>query len=719
MSSPPVLIVRPNMSRPGHLGSTLGIRIFSLLLAWLLIPLTSYASIPNQIQRIEIRPKAHFTRITVKLSDEPRFKFSKIPGNRLRVRFSDTSAPLLRSLRRYSDSNIGGLLVSQRGGDTVLTFAVAANRVGWRMVHVEGLPALSLDVGPVFLASSTGRQVLPGRERIRSGAEKLLKNFDPPLKPEIPFVPTDRNALKTLLNDEDQKLFLAAEGALYKGKLTAAEDGFALFASRQQSQIRPLALYRLAETQYRLQKYSQALEHFREAAREWQEFLTFNPAIMFYYGDSIARSGDLPGGRQLLAKLIVANADKKFAPVLLVRMADVLARQGGEENARAIYTNVSELFKDNKAHQIAVMKLADRAFLEATPDDYQFLSSTYAGIAANTSDFDLREETVFKHALLEAINGPADTALDLVLAYQKRFPKGVYSTVIRDIREDLVALVYQGTNWAKNPTGLIRLVTDNQDYLATTVRIPGFLPSVSAAFDKSGRPLDLIVLYAGLLDRPWIGVDNVPYLTLQVADQAELLGDTVMARKVLQSFLQRNPAHSQSRWARERLGAIQFAARELPEVRAGLSWLLNKSERAAFPVSYYYLGRSLWDAKEYSRSAMAMESYLSAVKGLKELPVLVGDAYYVAASSHLALGDRKAAAGLFESGLKVASKERKDQFLYRLGELAALDGKPEQSRTLFERILKEGTDPDWQRLARQSLEEGKISRPAQPASKKK
>jgi len=718
MSPPLRLMSGLLLNRPAHRRSVLGGCLSLLLLALLLMPLTSYASIPNQIRRIEVRPKSHFTRITVKLSDEPRFKLSKIPGNRLRIRFSDTSSPRLKSLRSYSDANIGGLVVSQRGSDTVLTFAVAANRVGWRMVHVDGVPAVSLDVGPIFLAGSSGHKALPGRERIRSGAEKLLNNFDPPLKPEIPFVPTDRNALKTLLNDEEQRLFLAAEGALYKGKLTAAEDGFASFATRQ-TQIRPLALYRLAEAQYRLQKYAQSLETFREAARQWQEFLTLNPAIMFYYGDSIARSGDLPGGRQLLARLIVANADKKFAPVLLVRMADVLARQGGEENARAIYSNVSEMFKDNKAHQIAVMKLADRAFLEATPDNYQSLSSTYAGIAATTADFDLREETVFKHALLEAINGPADAALDLVVVYQKRFPKGVYSTVIRDIREDLVALVYQGTNWAKNPAGLIRLVTDNQDYLATTVRIPGFLPAVSAAFDKSGRPLDLIELYAGLLERPWIGEDNAPYLTLQVADQAELLGDTVMARKVLQNFLQRNPAHSQSRWARERLGAIQFAAHELPAVRTGLSWLLNKNERAAFPVSYYYLGRSLWDAKEYSRSAMAMESYLAAVKGAKELPLLVGDAYYVAAASRQVLGDRKAAAGLFEAGLKVASKERKDQFLYKLGELAALEGKPEQSRALFERVLKEGTDPDWQRLARQSIEESKISRPSVPESKKK
>ena len=675
------------------------------------------AAIPNQIQRIEILPKSHFTRITVKLINEPQFKVSKIPGNRLRIRFSDTVGMQFKPLRRYSDTNIGGLLVSRRGSDTVITFAIAPNRVGWRTVHVDGLPALSMDVGPLFNDSSA-RSVLPGRERIRSGAEKLLKNFDPPIKPEIPFMPSDRNALKDLLGEEDQRLFLAAEGALYKGKLTDAEDVFAQFAARE-SRIRPLALYRLAEAQYRLQKYGPALATFREAAQQWQEFLALNPAVMFYYGDSIARSGDLPGGRQLLAKLIVANADKKYAPVLLVRMADVLARQGGEENARAIYSTVSEFFKENKASQIALLKLADRAFFESTPDDYQALSATYKNIIATTGDFDLREEASFKQALLESINGSADGALDLVIAYQKRFPKGVYSTVVRDIREDLVALVYQGSDWGKKPSDLIKLTTDNQEYLATTVRVPGFLAAVTAAFEKVGRPLDLIALYAGLLDRPWVGEDNVPYLTLQVADQAELLGDTMLSRKVLKGFLLRNPAHSQSRWARERLGAIQFAAHEMADVRSGLSWLLQKNEQATFPVSYYYLGRSLWDSKDYTRAALAMESYIASVKVAKDIPPLLGDAYYVAATSRQAQGDRKGASNLLEAGLKNVPKERRDQFLYKLGELAVLDGRIQQAQGLFEQVIKEGKDPDWQRIARQALEDSKISRPVVPSSKKK
>lgn len=674
------------------------------------------ASIPNQIQRIEILPKSHFTRITVKLSKEPKFKVVKIPGNRLRVRLSDTSGMLFRSLRSYSDTNIGGLVVSHRGDDTVITFAIAQNRVGWRTVHVDGLPALSMDVGPLF-AGSSARLTLPGRERIKSGAEKLLKNFDPPVKPEIPFIPTDRKALKELLGDEDQQLFLAAEGALYKGKLTDAEGIFSQFASHD-SRIRPLALYRLAEAQYRLQKYSQALTTFREAVQLWQDFLTMNPAVMFYYGDSIARSGDLPGGRQLLAKLIVANADKIYAPVLLVRMADVLARQGSEENADAIYKTVSESFKENKAHQIALLKLADRVFFESTPDDYQALSATYNDIATTTTDFDLREESTFKQALLESINGPADRALDLVIGYQKRFPKGVYSTVVRDMREDLVALVYQGSDWAKKLSDLIRLVTDNQDYLATTLKIPGFLAAVSKAFEKAGRPLDLIALYVGLLDRPWVGEDNVPYLTLQVADQAELLGDTVLTRKILQSFLFRNPAHSQSRWARERLGAIQFAAHEMADVRSGLSWLLQKNEHAVFPISYYYLGRSLWDAKDYARSALAMESYIASVQMAKELPPLLGDAYYVAAGSRQAQGNRRGAASLLEAGLKAVTKERKDQFLYKLGELALQEGNAKQAKSYFEQVVKEGKDPDWQRLARQALEDSKVIRSAPLPSKK-
>jgi len=685
--------------------------VFLLLFA----VVTAEASIPNQIQRIAIHKKQNFTRIAIAFEAPPVFRVSQLSGGRIRVQLEGTGGRLFKGLRRYSDTNIGGLLLAPHGSDMVLTFATAAGRVGVRTVFLDGLPSLAFDVGPMFKSAAAQPQPLPGRERIRSGAEKLLKDFDPPMKPEIPFVPTDRRVLKNLLSDEEQKLFLAAEGALYKDKLTVAEEAFSQFAAKE-SQIRPLALYRLAEAQYRLQKYRQALDSFREAARLWQDFLTFNPSAMFYFGDSIARNGDLPGGRQLLARLIVNHADKVYAPILLVRLADVLERQGSDGSAMAIYTTVANAFAHNKAQQLASLKLADHAFLAATPDTYQPLSAEYGKIAMQASDFDLREEATFKQALLESINGPVDTALDLVLKYQKRFPKGVYGTVVHDMREDLVALTYQGQKWDKDPAGLIRLATDNQDYLARTVNSAGFLPEVTAAFEKAGRPLDLIALYSGLLERPWLNDDSNAYVTLQVADQAEVLGDALMTRRVLQGFLLKYPAHAQARWARERLAALQYAAKELSEVRNNLVWLLNKNEHALFPPSYYYLGRALWASKEYPRAALAMELYLAAVTGVKDQPPLVLDAYYVAASALQNQGNRKKAVMLLEQGVKLV-KGHRDQLVYKLGELAMQDGRTSLARQYFEQLVKDGKDPDWQRLARLSLADLDVTSP--PTSKKK
>lgn len=685
----------------------------------LLTPALGFASLPggNQLQRIELHPRQQFTRVTFKLSADPHFEVMPLAGNRLRVQLHDTTGRLFHGLRRYTDRNIGGLVVAQRGSDLVVTFAMAPQGVGWRVIHLEGVPAVSLDVGPL-LQPRPPHPSQPGRERIWGGAAKLLRDFDPPIKPEVPFIPTDRQVLKNLLSEDEQKQFLAAEGALYKGQLTAAEDLLTPFASRTGAAIRPLALYRLAETRYRLQRYSQSLENFREAEQLWPEFLSLNPASMFFYGDSIARNGNLPAGRQLLMRLVVSNADKPYAPVLLVRMADVLARQGNELGALAIYRTAAEYFADSKARQIARMKLADRDFLQATPLDYQSLTGTYHAIAQQIGDFDLREEASFKAMLLAAINAPAGSALDEAIAYQKRFPRGVYTTILRDVREDLVEQAYRQRNWDKEPDALLGLVKTNQEYLASVLRVDGFLPAVTSAFEKAGRPLDLIELYAGLLDRPWVGEANAPYLYLQVAEHAELLGDTLLAKKMLRSFLTRFPSDPRTRIGKEKLGALQYLDGEQAEARSTLLWLLNKSEQADSPISYYYLGRALWDAKSHAQAAVAMERYLVTVQTLGQKAPLVGDAYYVAAQARQELGQYPQALQLLESGMKSVPAERRDQFLFKLGEVNLQDGKQDQARRYFEQLSKEGKDPDWRRLATQSLHTIATSPPS-PSKKQK
>jgi TolA-binding protein len=663
-------------------------------------PHSAQASIPNRVFRVEIHPKQGYTRIILRLKENPQFSIVPLPGNRLRMTLQDTDGPFIRKYRSYSDASIGGLVFSRRGADLQVTFQ-AASGTGWRDASVDGTRAIALDVGKKF-SPEPPRLFTAGREKIWNGVEKLVRDFDPPLKIDIPFLPTDRQILKNILNDTDQLAFIAAEAALYKGFLTEAEDSFTQFASRQ-SAVKPLALYRLGETWYKLQKYPQSLAAFREAEKIWPAFLAYNPSVTFYYGDSIARSGDLAGARVLLARLIAQLADKKFAPTLLVRLADILTRQGHDPEALAIYRTVADNFPDNKARQMARMRLADRDFLGATPWNYRRLSDLYLDISSQSSDVDMREEALFKNVLLLSIHGGASDALQQLVLFQRRFPRGVYVTVCRTIREVLVVQVYQENNWDKDAPGLIRFVEEQQDYLAACMDEPNFLQHVVKAFDETGRPIELVKFLTALLDHQWAAA-TAPYLYEEIASNADLLGDSVLAEKTLRTFLRKFPNHPRARLMLERLGGMYFMDGKYQEVRDTLLWLLNKKEHAQKSESYYFLGRSLWEQKGFGQAITAMDLYIATAgrdeKDAQHLP----DAYYVSASARLDSGDRKGALRMLDAGIKLPDSGRKEEFLYKAGEINALEGKKQVARSYFEQVVIKGKDEDWKRLAQQAIE---------------
>lgn len=661
---------------------------------------SAWASIPNRVQRVSINPGQGFTRIKLSLRDKPAYTLVRLPGNRLRIVIEDTDGPVYKKFRRYSDSNIGGLVFTQRGGDLLVTFQTVPG-AGWREMHLDGVSTITLDVGTRF-HPSLPRPVAPGREKIWSGVEKLVRDFDPPLKTDIPFTPTDRQVLKTILDESGQQSFMTAEALLYKGQLTEAEEIFSQFAARQ-GPARALALYRLGETWYKLQKYQQSLSAFREAEKLWPDFLNLNPGVTFCYGDSIVRSGDLASGRVLLANLIARLSDKKFAPTLLVRLGDIFTRQGHDQEALALYRTVSENFKDNKAGPMAQIRLNDREFLKVDPSNYSRLSASYLGISKAIGDVELREEALFKHVLLEAMYGETASALQTLLGFQRQFPQGVYTTVTRLMREALVAQAYREgqEHWVKDSAALIRFVEEHQEFLSNCIDQPNFLQRVASAYAEAGRPIELIRIFSFLVERQWTST-GVPYMYESIADNADLLGDTALAGKTLRMFLKKYPAHPRAGVIQERLGEISFADANYPATKENLIWLFKKGERARKPESYYYLGRSLWSLKEYPQAAKAMDLYLAsgAAADARYLP----DAYYIAASARESAGDRKGALRMLESGLKLPDNPRSDELLYKSGEINLLEGNAQQARIMFEQVATKGKDPDWQRLARQALE---------------
>lgn len=672
-----------------------GALMFLLTLA--LLPGQASASIPNSIYRIDIRPHKEFTRLTVRLADPPLYRLSPIPGNRLRLVIQDAGGTLFKKFRRYSDRNIGGLLLKKRGDNLLVTFQIAQS-AGWRDVSRPGISAITVDVGTAF-KPGVPQPSLKGREKIWNGVEKLVRDFDPPLKSEIPFAQTDRQILTSFLAENEQKEFMAAEAALYKGRLTEAEELFTRFASRQ-APIRSLALYRLGETWYKLQKYPHALAAFREAERLWPAYLGLNPGVTFYYGDSIARNGDLTYARSLLASLVARLADKTFAPALLVRLGDILTRQGHEYEAQAIYQNVAEYFKVNKASQMALMRIADRTFLQSTPWNYRQTSEVYLNASQQSGDLDMREEAHFKYVLLESMHGEAGRALQLIMEFQRKFPRGVYVAVVRTIREVLVAEVFRRTDWNKDSLALVRFMDEQHEYLADCVEHPGFLATVTRAYSEAGRPIELVKLLTALVERLW-AAPIAPEMYSSIVDNAELIGDTATAERTIKTFLRKYPATPHARLMLERLGSIYFSKDKHQQVKDTLLWLLNKGEHAQRPESYYLLGRSLWTLQLYSQAAKSMDLFLAVSTGRD--PRLVPDAYFVAGSARESTGDQKGALKLFEAALTLPDNTRNEEFIYRAGQINLREGNTNRAKGLFDQLAKNGKDPDWRKLAQQAL----------------
>lgn len=673
---------------------------FSVLLSIAVLALSPaqvYASTPNRLFRIDIRPQKDFTRITVRFAAPPQYSLTEIPGGRLRLVVHDTGGTLFKKFRRYSDKNIGGLVIKKRGESLLVTFQIS-RAAGWRDLSRPDVSAITVDVGALFKPGAP-QPSLAGREKIWRGVEKLVRDFDPPLKSEIPFSPTDPLILKNFLTETEQKDFMAAEAALYKGNLTEAEGLFTRFTVRH-APIRSLALYRLGETWYKLQKYPQALAAFREAERLWPAYLGINPGVTFYYGDSIARSGELVTARSLLASLVARLADKAFAPALLVRLGDILTRQGHEQEARAIYHNVAEHFKDNKARQMALMRLADSEFLRSTPWNYRSISDIYRNASRQSGDLDMREESHFKHVLLESIHGNAGEALQLVMEFQRKFPRGDYVAVIRTIRDVLVAEVFRNTAWNTDLPSLVRFMEEQHEYLEGCVGQPGFLALVSRAYGEAGRPTELIKLLTGLVERSW-AASIAPELYISIVDNTELIGDVAAAEKTIKTFLGKFPADPRARLMAERLGSLYFSADKHQQVKDSLLWLLNKGEHARRTESYYQLGRSLWTLQLYVQAARSMDLFLAAPSGRD--PRLVPDAYFVAGSARESAGDRKGALKLFEAALKLADNKRHEEFLYMAGQLNLREGNNKRAKDFFEQLVKNGKDPDWQKLAQQAL----------------
>jgi len=675
--------------------------LIGILLAPLLFAITdAHAEIPSRLRRIDIRPHAEFTRLVFQLDRQTDHTFTVLSSQRVRLTLDNSNGPFFRRLRSYADRHIGGIWVSQRGETLLVTITLKNGNEGMRVLDGCG-DVLTLDIGPSFQKVRTAPSLPEGRESIWNGAGRFISEYDPVLKSDLPFVPTDSQALRGQLSDQETRLFLLGEAALYKGVAAEACQIFETFLGKE-STVRSLAAFRAGEARYLLQDYSRALQLFREGERLWPQFLQLSPGTAYYYADTLVRNGDLPAGRKLLARLIASNAEKKTAPILMVRLADILARQKRDIEAVVLYRTVVKYFPDNKAASHAALKLADRRFLTVDGVEYTPLRDDYRRIAQGSSDFLVREEASFKATLLDALFSPSMEALTAVSSYEKRYPRGIFTSIAHSMHEDILPVVYRDLMASHDSGTLIDVAEGHVSYLEKCLSDQNFIRDLDKAYTDLGQLQDELHLFARLVRREW-AFPQAPYMYNRMLGNALALADWKTAESTAREYLQHFPATSDTSRVREILGDIEYRKGNLTEVREELAWLLDARAKATFPESYYYLGKSLEAEKQPRLAGRAMEQFIEEMRQRKATSPLVADAYFVAASALHGAGSISKALETYRTGLSLASPDGRDRFLYRIGDICLREGRNMEAKGYWDKILKEGSDAVWQKLASQAM----------------
>jgi len=671
------------------------LRLFLVLLCCAL-PVGAQAQGENRLLRIQIRPHQGFTRITLLFQSPPDFAFSRGGGQvRLSVRGADS--PAFRKFRSYADAHVGGVFCSTREEGLRLVVPVKEPGAGVQVLANGNPNALALDIGPA-MARAPRVDIAPGREPILSGTEQFVRQFGTPARAGLPFVPTEAKLLGRLLPAGEAQLFQRGEGALYKEQGSEALEIFSFFLQKSPA-VKALATYRLAQALYLLERYDEALKALKEAEALWPGYLDQAPELLQTYADLKARGGDYAGGRALLLRLIDQMSGTAYSAPLLNRLADLAARHGDAALATVIYRSVVVHALGTPAAGRARMKLADREMFSLSRDRYRILLERYQSIYQAPGDFALRDEALFKIALLQALYGPAQEALAASVNYQTCYPRGIFGTIVKKMREELLLPVYRELYAAHDAGALAHLALDNREYLARCLSDPQFAERVAQACREGGLLGQELALFGFLAEKSW-AAGSAPFMTARTVEDALTLGNLSLAESSARSFLSRFPGAPGTQRMHEQLGRIAFEQGELKRVAPELAFLNGKGRQAEIPESDYYLGKALAAAGDPRGAERALARFTAGAKGGAPL---LPDGYFTLAGTRAELKQYAGALAAYREGLKFVSGETAGQYLYKMGELYLQLGMVREAKDAWEQAVKKGEGGTWGKLATESL----------------
>jgi len=672
-----------------------------IFLVGVIAPLTFASFSLTRFNRYEVRQNERSTHFVFKLSETPDVVLSRLPDRRIRLVLRGCEPGFIRSIARYRDARVRQVTFMSRMNDLVLTFTLADPETGVRMHREEGTGVITLDIGTDYrVAQGTG--ILPSRETIRSGVERLIREYDPPLDSGIPFTPVERTEVFELLSSSDARLVQQGEASLYKGNAIEAEQLFSS-VTHDNPKIRSLILTRRGESRYLLAKYREALDDFVAAEKIYPDIISLNPTAFFAYGDCIARLGNPERGREMLAALIARNAEKPYARILLVRLGDILMRGGREPEAAAVYRNVMTFFPDSPAAFQARMKLADRRLLSVDSTSYPALLAEYREIQERGGDFTLRENAAFKEILLLSLYGAAEEGTARIDEFLKRHPRSAYVPVAESMQYDLVTELLTELVGKGDHEGVVRAVEQYRNHLAKAVQQGDLLRGIDAAYGHLSRIRERLALFSSMAERR-LGGEQAPFILRRVVDDAMDLGEEQLAEKTVAAYLERFPKDGGANGVRELLAGLRFGrVKPVEIVRLLTPFGEGKNPPSPTrPQTLWLLGKSLLETGEPRKAAAVLERYLSHLTLPAGSP-LAREAAYDLSRAYEMIGSPAKGGAVISRAKDDIPPEMEERFRYRSALLKLKEGKRNEAERMLKEIAEKGKDPLWRSAALQQL----------------
>jgi TolA-binding protein len=652
----------------------------------------------NRLRRIQLTPHNGFTRINLFFEKSPDYRISVSPG-RIRVTVSGADSPSFRRLRSYTDPQIAGLFCTMRYGALQVVIPVRDREPALQQVSWANPSVLTLEVGPA-LRRAKRPDTAPGRDPILSGTEQFVRDFQVPSRSGFPFVPTDVQLLKSLLPDADVQLFQRGEGLLYREQGSEAAEIFSSFLGKAPA-VRALAFYRLGESLALADRNAEALSAFRQGEALWPSYLTQAPGTLLTYAEVRSRTGDFQGGRLLMTRLLDAYSGTVYAAPLMNRLAELWERHGERRVARTIYRAVIAHAPGSEAAARARLKLADGEMFSVPRDRYRALRARYQAIYNAPGDIAVRDEALFKTALLDGLYGAPREALEAAVRYDRCYPRGIFGTVVKKMREELLLPVYLEMYAAHDNAGLCRLALENREYLARCFADPQFAPRLADAFRGAAKLTQELELFRYLQDKS-VAAGAAPFLAARVVEDALTLGNAALAESTGRSFLTRFPRDPRTGAVREALGRIAYEKGDLKGAAAELSFLNGKGVKPQHPESDYYLGKALVASGNQKGGERNLARFTASAPATSPL---LPDGYFSVAGARVALKEYPAALDAYRQGEKIAKGETAEQFLYKRGELYLQLKDVRQAKEAWEKLAAAGGSGTWVKLASQALDD--------------